>query len=236
MKKFLLEQKWVGVGFAVIVSLIIAWVATSKTAEFVQTVSPYISEEARDFLPVTFENGTITEPKDTVIAKEYKTGDDADSGVIKVVLNTEVDELSSDDIKNSGIYFSRKYMYAVSPQKTEIRDLSDIPNMTVDQEMFDNGIKWLESRVNGYLFVIIFFMMLSWIGLAAVIYAALSQLLIGKVVSSVFARTLRITTLGYLVLLIIELITGFGVNILIKLVLLVLLNYYINKQFYPIEK
>ncbi len=234
MKKFLIEQKWVGVGFAIIASLLIAWISTSKTIGFVQAVSPYISEEAKNFLPLTFENGTITEPQNTIISKEYKFGDD-ESNVVKVVLNTEVEELTSDDIKDSGIYFSRKYMYAVTPQKTEIRDLSDIPNMTVDQEMFDSGMKWLESRVNGYLFVVIFVMMLAWIGLAVLIYAALSQLLIGKVVSSAFARTLRITTLGYLVLLI-ELGTGFGINILIKLVLLVLLNYYINKQFYPVEK
>ena len=236
MKKFLLEQKWIGVGFAIIVSLIIAWVATSKTVGFVQAVSPYISEEAQAFLPVTFENGMITEPQNTIIAKEYKTGDEDNAAVIKVVLNTEVDELSSDDIKDSGVYFSRKYMYAVSPQKTEIRSLSDFPNMTVDHEMFDAGVKWLETKVGNYLFGIIFVMMLSWIGLAVVIYAAISQLLLGKVVPSAFARTLRITTLGYLVLLIIELVTGLGINILIKLVLLVLLNYFINKQFYPVEK
>ncbi len=235
MKKFLLEQKWVGVGIVVIVSLLVAWISTSKTVKFVQAVSPYISEEAQAFLPITFENGVITEPQNAVITKEYNYGYNNEK-VVKVVLNTAVDELNSNDIKDSGVYFSRKYMYAVSPQKTEIRTFEDFPNMTVDQETFDSGIKWLETKVSGYLFVIIFFMMLIWIGLASAVYAAISQLLLGKVVPSAFARTLRITTIGYVVLFIIELGTGLGINILIKLVLLVLLNYFINKQLYIVEK
>lgn len=235
MKKFLIEQKWVGVGLAIIMSLIIAWITTTKTVKFVQAVSPYISEEAKGFLPLTFEDGVITEPQNTVITKEYRYGDN-DEGVVRVVLNTEVDELSSDDIKDNGIYFSRKYMYAVSPQKTEIRTFEDFPNMTVDQEMFDTGMKWLETKVSGYLFVTVFFMLLAWIGIAVLLYAAISQLLLGRVVPSAFAHTLRITTLGYLALLIIELVTGFSINFLIKLVLLILLNYFINKQLYPVEK
>ncbi len=232
MKKFLLDTKWIGVGLAVLFSLTIAWITTSKTSLFVKTVTPYIAEEAQAFLPITIEDGAIIEPKDTVISKEYNLN----NKTIYVILNTEVDELSADEIKNSGLYFSRKYMYGVTPQKTEIRSLQDLPNITVDSEMFNDGVKWLETHVDGYLFAVIFIMMLAWIGFAVLIYAALSQLLLGRVISSAFTRTLRITTLGYLVLLIIELGTGFGINILIKLVLLLLFNYCINKQFYPIEK
>ena len=233
MKSFLIEKKWIGVGLTVLFSLIVAWVTMSKTVEFVQVITPTISEEAKAFLPITIENGSITEPQNTVIVKEYPT---TENKTVKVVLNTEVDELTSDDIKDTGIYFSRNYMYAVSAQKTEIRSLSDLPNMTVDQEMFDTGIKWLESKVSGWLFVTVFFMLLIYIGIAVLIYAGISQLLLGKVTASPFNRTVRITTLGYLALFIIALATGWIMNILIKLVLFILLNYFISKKLYPVKK
>ncbi len=232
MKNWLLEKRYVGLGLAVIFSLIVAWVSTTKTALFLQTVTPYVADEVKDFMPVTFENGMIVEPKDAIITKEYAY----DDKTIKVVLNTEVDELNSDEIKDSGIYFSRKFMYAVSPQKTEIRDFSDIPNISIDQEMIDSGTKWLESKANGYLFVCAFIILLIYIGIAVLIYAAISQLFIGKLVSTNFRRTLRISTLGYLALFMIQLLTGQNINILIAMVLIVLLNYFINKHLYHTEK
>ena len=71
MKSFLIEKKWIGVGLTVLFSLIVAWVTMSKTVEFVQVITPTISEEAKAFLPITIENGSITEPQNTVIVKEY---------------------------------------------------------------------------------------------------------------------------------------------------------------------
>ena len=235
MKKFLIElinRKWIGVILTVLFSFVVAWISTTTVARYMQAAAPVVSQEAQAFLPITLENGAITEPQNTVIVKEYQLND----STMKVVLNTEVDELSSDDIKDSGVYFSRKFMYAVSPQKTEIRSLSDMPNMTVDQEMFDTGMKWLEAKVGGYLFATVFIMLLIYIGIAVLIYAGISQLLLGKLTASPFGRTLRITTLGYLVLFIIALISGWLMNILIKLVLLILLNYFTNKQLYPVKK
>jgi hypothetical protein len=232
MKKFLFETKWVGVGLVVIFSLIVAWITTTKTALFVKTVTPYVSQEVQAFLPVTFEKGVITEPENKVIAKEYVLGDTT----LNVVLNTETDELSSDEIKKEGIYFSRKYMYGVTSNKTEIRDYSDIPDMTIDQEMFENGANWLSAHVGGYLFVTVFMMLLAYIGVAVLIYAGLTQLFIGKAVKTGFERTLRIATYGFLVCTVLELLCGFGINILIKLVAIVLLTYLINKQFYPVKE
>jgi len=232
MKNFLIERKWVGFGLVVLFSLLIAWVTTTKTSLFLRTITPYVAQEAQSFLPVTIENGTIVEPKDTVISKEYVLR----GKNISVVLNTEADELNTDEIKNSGIYFSRKFMYMVTPQKTEIRDLNEFENMTLDQESLDETAKWLEAKSESYLFVSIFIMLLSFFGLAILFYAALTQLLLGKVVNTDFYRTVRITTLAYLILTTIELFSGMPINILIKFVIIVIINYYINKKLYQFEK
>lgn len=228
MRKFLFETRWVGVALAVVFSLIVAWITTTKTALFVKTVTPYVAEEAQAFLPVTIENGTIVDPAGTVVTKEYVFGDTT----IKVVLNTETDTLTSDDIKDTGFYFSRKYMYGVSSQKTEIRSLEDIPNMTIDQEMFEQGSKWLADHVGGYLFVSVFLLLLAYIGIAVLIYAGLTYLLLVKAGNNNFLLTLRVATLGFLFCTILELMFGFGINVLIKLVVILLLTYGVNKQFY----
>ena len=231
MKKFLLETKWVGVGLAVLLSFIISWTLSAKISLFIETTTPYVSEQIKGFLPITVENGTITEPQNTVIQKEYALGDET----FHVVLNTETDELSTDDIKDTGLYISRKYMYMVSPQKSEIRSLSTIPNMRFDNELVQAGEEWLQKNTEKYLFIGLFLMLLITIGIASLIYAGLTQLLIGRAVAADFVRTLRITTLGYLVLLTVELFGGLSINMLIKFVLIVLLNYYINKNLYQVE-
>ena len=43
--------------------------------------------------------------------------------VFNVVLDTRVDEFEASKLSNNGLYVSRKYIYGVSPQKTEIRSL-----------------------------------------------------------------------------------------------------------------
>lgn len=230
MKKFLLETKWVGLLIAVVFALIVAVIASNQAATFVKVASPYVATEAQEFLPVTLENGTIVEPKDTVIRKTYAAGS---SGSFEVVLNTQVDELRTDDIKTPGLYFSRKAMYAVSSQKTEIRSLSDLPDMTIDSEMFEAGVKWLEANVNKYLFLAIFVGLLGFFAVAVLLYSALSQLLLGKLISSDFSRTLRITTLSYIALTAIAWFLSVPIGIIVKFVLILLANYGVNRVCYP---
>ena len=230
MKKFLLETKWVGVLTVAIFALIVSFVASNQAALFVKTVSPTVVAEAQNFLPVTIANGTIVEPKDVIIHKSYAVGKD-DSA--EVVLNTQVDELSADAINNQGLYFSRKYMYAVSRQKTEIRSLADFPDMVIDSEMFEAGVKWLEANVNKYLFLAIFAGLLGFFAVAILLYSALSQLLLGKYISSEFPRTLRITTLAYVCLTALVWFVGLPIGWIAKFVLILLTNFGVNRICYP---
>lgn len=235
MKKFLLETRWIGVLTVAVFSLIVSYVAANQAALFVKSAAPTIMAEAQYFLPVTIVNGTIVEPKDTVIHKSYAVGKSAtgEDMSVEVVLDTRTDELSADAINNQGLYFSRKYMYAVSRQKTEIRSLSDFPDMIIDSEMFEAGVKWLEANVNRYLFLAIFAGLLGFFAVAILLYSALSQLLLGKYVSADFSRTLRITTLAYIALTALVWFAGLSIGLIIKFVLILLANFGVNRICYP---
>lgn len=230
MKKFLLETRWVGLLITAVFALIIAYIASNQAALFVKAVSPTVVVEAQDFLPVTIEKGTIVAPNDVIIHKSYSVGKD---NYVEVVMNTQVDELSADAINNQGLYFSRKFMYVVSQQKTEIRSLSDFPDMVIDSEMFEAGVKWLEANVNKYLFLAIFIGLLGFFAVAILLYSALSQLLLGKYTTSDFPRTLRITTLTYVLLTALAWFAILPIGLIVKFVLILLANFGVNRICYP---
>lgn len=226
MDKTLLNTKWLGTICVVVVSLIIAFMASSYTVSALKTIMPTVVTESADFLPITVENGAIVAPKDTLISKTYGEGDN----VFSVVLDTRTDELSAADITNQGVYVSRKFIYGVKSDKTEVRSLSQVSNITLDQEMLQQGAEWTEKHSGGYIFAAIFLSLLIYISLAILIYAALVQLFLGLAMKVGFGRTLRVTTLGYLALFIIgafAIPTGF----IVTLVLLLLANYLVAKHY-----
>lgn len=224
MKKFLLDTKWIGALSIFIVSFVFAYLASGYAVKAIKAVSPTVVTEASQFLPITIENGAISEPKDTVISKNY--GNEA--APLMVVLDTRVDEFSSDDIKNQGMYISRKFIYGVSAQKTEIRSFDSVPNMTIDRQLLIQGADWLETKSGGYIFAAILLSLIIYIGCAVLIYAAIIHLLVGKAMKVSFGRSLRVTTLGYLVLFILA-TTVVSIGIIVTFVLLAVINYCIDK-------
>lgn len=224
MKKFLLDTKWIGALSIFIVSFVFAYLASGYAVKAIKAVSPTVVTEASQFLPITIENGAISEPKDTVISKNY--GNEA--APLMVVLDTRVDEFSSDDIKNQGMYISRKFIYGVSTQKTEIRSFDSVPNMTIDRQLLIQGADWLETKSGGYIFAAILLSLIIYIGCAVLIYAAIIHLLVGKAMKVSFGRSLRVTTLGYLVLFILA-TTVVSIGIIVTFVLLAVINYCVDK-------
>ena len=226
MDKTLLNTKWLGTICVVVVSLVIALMAGSYTINALKTIMPTVVTETADFLPITIENGAIVEPKDTVISKSYGKG----NNTFSVVLDTRTDELSAADITTPGVYASRKFIYGVKSDRTEVRSLSEVSNITIDQEMMQSGADWIENHSGGYIYVTMFLSLLAYICFAILIYAALVQLFLGMALKVGFGRTLRVTTLGYLALFIIgafAIPTGF----IVTLVLLLLTNYLVAKHY-----
>jgi len=65
------------------------------------------------------------------------------------------------------------------------------------------------------------------------LYSALSQLLLGKYISSEFPRTLRITTLAYVCLTALVWFVGLPIGWIAKFVLILLTNFGVNRICYP---
>lgn len=227
MEKTLLNTKWLGTICVVVVSLLIAFMASSYTVNALKTIMPTVVTESADFLPITIENGTIVEPKDTLISKSYGS----DNNSFSVVLDTRTDELSAADITTPGVYASRKFIYGVKSDRTEVRSLSEVSNITIDQEMMQSGAEWVENHSGGYIFVVLFLSLLIYICFAILLYAALAHLLVGMAMKVSFGRTLRVTTLGYLALFLIGAFT-ISTGVIITFVLLLLANY-VTAKLYP---
>ena len=72
-----------------------------------------------------------------------------------MVLNTQVDELGVEDIQTPGLYLSRKAVYVVSEDKTELRSLSSVPDVRLDEEKLDAVQQWVEGKLDKAFFLAI---------------------------------------------------------------------------------
>lgn len=231
MKKLLLETRWLGLLAVLAFALVVAHIGSRKLTSIVKDVAPKLSEEARDFLPIAIENGEIVEPADALIHKTYS--DEDGSNAFEVVLNTQVDELGVEDIQTPGLYLSRKAVYVVSEDKTELRSLSSVPDVRLDEEKLDAVQQCVEGKLDKAFFLAISIALFIFVSLAILIYSALAQLLVGHRFSAAFSRTLRITVWTYLVLTPISWFAYLPGGILSKFVLILLANYLVNKVCYP---
>lgn len=228
MKKFLLETKGIGALAVVLYALIISYYASDWSAKFLKQIMPTVVAETSDFLPITLENGTIVEPQNAYISKTYGT----ETKPIYIVLDTRADSFSTDDIKENGLYISRKHLYGITSQKTEIRDFEGMPDMTFDRQLLDDGAQWIEQKSAGYIFGSLFVVLTIYMLSAALLYAALIYLLIGKTLKMEFLQTLRVTALGYVALSIFGVI-AFSVGVIATFILLLAANYGVAEYLLP---
>lgn len=220
MEKTLLNTKWLGALSVAVVAFIFSFMVKNYAINAISAFMPTVVTEAAQFLPITIKNGAITEPKNALISKNYGN----EQNPIMVVLDTRTDELSAENLKDQGVYISRKFFYGVSTEKTEIRSLSLLSDMTIDQQMLVQAAAWLEQYSGGYIFVTCFIALLIYFGCAILLYAALAHLIVGMAMKVGFSRTLRVTTLGYLALFIISSYTV-SISFIITLVVLLGVNY-----------
>lgn len=220
MEKTLLNTKWLGATCVVLVSFIFSYLACNYAVKAMNTFMPTVVTEVSQFLPITVENGAIVEPKDTLISRNYGN----DERPYMLVLDTRTDELNAENIKNQGLYISRKFIYAIARDKTEIRSLSSFANMTIDQEMLVQGAEWLEQKSSGYIFGFLFISLLLYLSIVILLYAAVVHLLLNTMQKVEFKRTLRVTTLAYLGLFIICTFTV-SIGFIVTFILLFGANY-----------
>lgn len=216
MKEILLDKKWIGAAALVVFTLFVAGFFTNFGVKFVTQFAPVVEKEVNSFLPITFSDGEIVAPQDTVISKTYGS----QGGAGKVVLNTTVDEFETSELKERGLYMSRKYFYVVSDKKTEIRDYKTIPNMTVDEEVMGEFFKVAKERAGRYIFSTIFIFFLAFAASAIGLYSVAMYLPLKYLYHHGFAYTLRINTFAYIVVSALTMLLGFNLSIIVTFVLL----------------
>ena len=226
MKDFITKNKWLGFIVVILYALFAAGYATHMVVPFVHQYMPTVTEEINSFLPVTIENGEIVAPQDTIISKSYDVGGDN----IQVVLNTGVDEFETSELKNQGLYVSRKYFYAVSDRKTEIQSLEKLqfPNMVIDSEIVKSAATAVEENLGKYMFLVTFFAFLIFGGLAVVLYTLCMHWIVRLWFRVNFTQTLFVNSIAYVALSLLSLLTPFNIGVVIMFVALIAANVGIN--------
>lgn len=226
MKEFIAKNKWLGFIVVIVYALIAAGYATRVIVPFVHQYTPAVTEEINSFLPITFENGEIVAPQDTIISKSYDIGGDK----VQVVLNTGVDEFETSDLKDPGLYVSRKYLYAVGERKTEIQSFEKVqmPNMVVNSEIVSAAAKEITDNIGKYMFIMTFFAFLIFSAFAVLLYTLCMHWIIRFWFKADFTQTLFVNSVAYVILSLVSLITPFNIGIIIMFVALIAANVGIN--------
>ncbi len=224
MKDFLLKKKWVGFFAILIYSLIVSAYVSGTTKEAIVRYGPTVAAEIEYFLPITIENGEIVEPKDTIISKTYGEGWQS----ANVVLDTRVDQFEPSSLQGQGFYVSRQYIYTVTNNEIKIKSLKDMPNATIDKEVLDSVLTYLEKNASRYIFPFLFFSFLIGALIGILLYTVVMHWLMAIVFKVNFGHTLRINTLSYVVLSLLILFTTLNLGILMTFVLMLGINFAVN--------
>lgn len=226
MKELVTKNKWLGFIAIIVYAAIVAGYMAHTIVPFVKQNMPVVSEEIKSFLPVTFENGKIVAPQNVVISKSYDVGGDK----IQVVMNTGIDEFETSDLKDSGLYISRKYFYAVSERKTEIQSFEKLqmPNMVVDSEIVDLAATEIEKNVSKYIFAGTFLAFLIFSAFAVLLYTLFMHWIIRIWFKIGFTQTLFVNSVAYVVLSLLSLLTPFNIGIIVMFVALIAANVGVN--------
>lgn len=226
MKNFLLNNKWLGFIALLIYALIASAVVSKVGITLVEQYTPVVTAEAEQFLPITLQDGEIVAPQNTVISQTY--GNDESDIKFNVVLNTTRDELEATALTEPGFYVSKKFIYGVNGQKTEIRSLKEFPDGTLDKQTLDAGAELFVKNTQKYMFPLYVLVALIIAMIAVLIYTILMHWLMAIMFKVNFGQTLRINTLIYAVISIVAVVSGMYIGWLMTFGLMLLLNIGVN--------
>lgn len=225
MKDILLYKKWIGALALAVCTIITAAFFANAGADFIKQSSPIAEREINAFLPITIAGGEITAPQNTIISKTYGSGNET----FNVILDTRTDEIDNSVLKNKGLYISRSYIYAVSGNKTEIRDLKNIPDMLIDAQTVHDFFEVLQDRAGGYIFCLLFAVLFAWTAAAIGLYSVVIHFALKSMFNGGFALTLRISTFAYIALYLLRIFAGLNIGVVATFVIILGVNFGVNK-------
>ncbi len=216
MKNFLLK-KW----FAPIILLICLIVVLNSYFSKILTLVDQIGD---DFFPITFHQGEITYPVNTVIGKNVTL----DGETIKVVVDTRTNVIDSFSITVPGVYLGKKCFSIYDGKTTSTECFQNEPKkpFTIQKNDFQQASNILKN-ISPFLVSISVFCLVYFIVL---FYTLITHLIVNMLSATTFSQTLYVNTLAYSAFWVIERVASFDLGFLIKLVLFVLINYLILKR------
>lgn len=176
-----------------------------------------------DFFPITFHQGEITYPVNTVIEKNITL----DGETIKVVVDTRTNAVAS-SITVPGVYLGKKCFSIYDGKTTSTECFQNEPknSFTIQKNDFQqvfNRLKNISPFLVGIsVFCVVYFFVL--------VYTLITYLIVNMLSATTFSQTLYVNTLAYSAFWVIERVASFDLGVLIKLVLFILINYLILKK------
>lgn len=225
MKDILLNKKWIGAAALVLYAVVVSMFFAKSGMELASQLAPTVEQEIDYFLPITIAGGEIVAPQETIISRTYGSGYD----IRKIVLDTRSDELEPSALKDKGMFVSRKYVYMISGSKTEIRDLKNMPDMTLDRETVHSAMEFVQDKAGGYIFLFVFTMFLIFVCCAVGLYTLAMHWALAGIFHNGFHQTLRINTFAYIFVSVLSLLTGLNVGIIATFIILFGANFITNK-------
>ena len=222
MKEFITKNKWMGFVAVLAYAVFMAVYATQAVVPVAKEYIPVVAKEVDQFLPITIENGEITEPIDTVISKTYgSNGQEA-----KVVLDTRVDEFETSELEATGLYISKKYIYGVSPQKTEIRSFEKmkLPKVVINSENLKTFTEIAEKSLGKYVFGGVFVFLFLAAVISIPLYTVCMHWIIAIWFKTPFTQTLFINSLTYVVLALLGFFSPINLGVLVSFVAYIAVN------------
>lgn len=224
MKEFLLNKKWIGALAVIIYVLVISFSLMNKSMQMLTENLPVLETQMEDFLPIKITSGEITYPHNTVVTKTVGSGND----IREFVLDTRVDEMQASDLKNSGVYVSRKYMYFVTPVKTEIRSISGFPDMNLDKQTLHDTSVVIQEQGGIWIFMISAIVLL----IAAMFVISVCTLIMNWALQLFFhngmSRTLRVNSLVYAVVSTVAVLSGTVIGTFTMFIIMLGVNIAVN--------
>lgn len=150
---------------AFLLALYTAFALRSPMLEMV----PYVQEQADKMLPITVENGQVTDPVRTVREVDLFADDEEnneDDGFV-FVLDTTLDELTNTDQLPEGFYLTRSYFYHVEKNDVDRTRLEG--SFTLEKKDYTESLeKFVHLAVLGIAAVVlvlmfIYFLLCAWI-------------------------------------------------------------------------
>lgn len=222
MKEFITQNKWMGFVAVLVYAVFMAVYATQAVVPVAKEYIPVVAKEVDQFLPITIENGEITEPVDTVISKTY--GSDGDEA--KVILDTRVDEFETSELEATGLYISKKYVYGVTPQKTEIRSFANmqLPKVVINSENLKIFSEAVERNLGRYVFGGVFVFLFLAAIISILLYTVCMHWIIAIWFKTPFSQTLFINSLAYVIFALLGFFSPINLGVLVSFVAYIAVN------------